>query len=168
MHDEKAALMAAFKPRPKIHVNVKKEKSFAVVRYTCFGEVRVLTTLPLTPLKRVTSVSFVSFVSSVRQRRKVRFNSTSFIYQRSFRIQDAPLLRLCRQSPITHVLERTSRSPGNAHADPLVHLLLCGMHSRRAALHVSIFHVTERGVGYARLHECATAPSVSVDAMPIF
>jgi len=39
MHDEKAALMAAFKPRPKIHVNVKKEKTFHVVRYTCFGEV---------------------------------------------------------------------------------------------------------------------------------
>lgn len=42
MHDEKAALMAAFKPRPKIHVNVKKEKSFHVVRYTCFGEVSSL------------------------------------------------------------------------------------------------------------------------------
>lgn len=39
MHDEKAALMAALKPRPRIHVNVKKEKSFRVVRYTCFGEV---------------------------------------------------------------------------------------------------------------------------------
>lgn len=36
--DEKAALMAALKPRPKIFVNVKKPKSFAVVRYTCFGE----------------------------------------------------------------------------------------------------------------------------------
>lgn len=43
MHDEKAALMAALKPRPKIHVNVKKEKSFQVVRYTCFGEVSLST-----------------------------------------------------------------------------------------------------------------------------
>lgn len=42
MHHEKAALMAALKPRPKIHVNVQKEKSFHVVRYTCFGEVRLL------------------------------------------------------------------------------------------------------------------------------
>lgn len=36
--DEKAALLAALKPRPKIFVNVKKHKSFQVVRYTCFGE----------------------------------------------------------------------------------------------------------------------------------
>jgi hypothetical protein len=36
--DEKAALLAALKPRPRIHVNVKKEKSFKVIRYTCFGE----------------------------------------------------------------------------------------------------------------------------------
>jgi C2 domain len=36
--DERAALMAALKPRPNIHVNVTKEKSFRVVRYTCFGE----------------------------------------------------------------------------------------------------------------------------------
>lgn len=35
--DEKAALLAALKPRPKIFVNVKKPKSFKVVRYTCFG-----------------------------------------------------------------------------------------------------------------------------------
>jgi hypothetical protein len=39
MNDEKAALLEALKPRPKIHVNVKREKSFHVVRYTCFGEV---------------------------------------------------------------------------------------------------------------------------------
>jgi hypothetical protein len=37
-HDEKAALLAALQPRPKIHVNVQKEKSFRVIRYTCFGE----------------------------------------------------------------------------------------------------------------------------------
>lgn len=36
--DEKAALLAALKPRPKIFINVKKEKSFKVIRYTCFGE----------------------------------------------------------------------------------------------------------------------------------
>ena len=36
--DPRAALLAAFKPRPKMHVNVTKEKSFKVVRYTCFGE----------------------------------------------------------------------------------------------------------------------------------
>jgi len=38
MFDEKAALMTALKPRPNIHINVKKKKSFKVVRYTCFGE----------------------------------------------------------------------------------------------------------------------------------
>jgi hypothetical protein len=32
MFDEKLALMAALKPRPKIHINVKKKKSFKVVR----------------------------------------------------------------------------------------------------------------------------------------
>jgi hypothetical protein len=37
-HDEKAALLAALQPRPKIFVNVKKPKSFKVVRYTCYGE----------------------------------------------------------------------------------------------------------------------------------
>lgn len=36
--DEKACLLAALKPRPNIHVNVKKSKTFKVVRYTCFGE----------------------------------------------------------------------------------------------------------------------------------
>jgi hypothetical protein len=36
--DERAALLAAWKPRPNIHVNVTKEKTFRVVRYTCFGE----------------------------------------------------------------------------------------------------------------------------------
>ncbi|KAG7365165.1 C2 domain containing protein [Nitzschia inconspicua] len=36
--DERAALLAGLKPRPNIHVNVTKEKSFRVVRYTCFGE----------------------------------------------------------------------------------------------------------------------------------
>ena len=36
--DEKAALLESIKPRQKIHVNVKKEKTFKVVRYTCFGE----------------------------------------------------------------------------------------------------------------------------------
>ena len=36
--DEKAALLAALKPRPSIHVNVQKEKSFKCIRYTCFGQ----------------------------------------------------------------------------------------------------------------------------------
>ena len=37
--DEKLALLTALRePRPNIHINVKKEKSFKVVRYTCFGE----------------------------------------------------------------------------------------------------------------------------------
>jgi hypothetical protein len=36
--DQKTALLEAIKPRPKIHVNVRQEKSFKVVRYTCFGE----------------------------------------------------------------------------------------------------------------------------------
>jgi C2 domain len=36
--DEKVTLLTALKPRPNIHVNVKKKKSFKVVRYTCFGE----------------------------------------------------------------------------------------------------------------------------------
>jgi hypothetical protein len=36
--DEKAALLTALKPRPRIHVNVQKEKSFKVIRYTCFGQ----------------------------------------------------------------------------------------------------------------------------------
>jgi hypothetical protein len=36
--DEKAALLESIKPRQKMHVNVKKEKTFKVVRYTCFGE----------------------------------------------------------------------------------------------------------------------------------
>ena len=36
--DEKEALMACLRPRPKFHVNVSKEKSLKVVRYTCHGE----------------------------------------------------------------------------------------------------------------------------------
>mmetsp|Transcript_27095 Transcript_27095/g.30920 ORF Transcript_27095/g.30920 Transcript_27095/m.30920 type:complete len:1030 (-) Transcript_27095:480-3569(-) len=36
--DEKAALLEAVKPRPKMHVNAKKERTFKVIRYTCFGE----------------------------------------------------------------------------------------------------------------------------------
>lgn len=36
--NEKDVLMAAFQPRPTFHVNVRKEKSLTVVRYTCFGE----------------------------------------------------------------------------------------------------------------------------------
>ena len=36
--DEKAALLVALQPRPKIFVNVKQPKSFPVIRYTCYGE----------------------------------------------------------------------------------------------------------------------------------
>ncbi|GKY99261.1 hypothetical protein MPSEU_000881300 [Mayamaea pseudoterrestris] len=36
--DERKVLLAALCPRPKFHVNVYKEKSLKVVRYTCFGE----------------------------------------------------------------------------------------------------------------------------------
>jgi len=36
--DPRAALLAAWKSRPIMHVNVSKEKTFRVVRYTCFGE----------------------------------------------------------------------------------------------------------------------------------
>ena len=36
--DPRTALLAAWKPRPTMHVNVSKEKTFRVVRYTCFGE----------------------------------------------------------------------------------------------------------------------------------
>jgi hypothetical protein len=36
--NEKEVLIAALRPRPNSHVNVRKEKSFSVVRYTCFGE----------------------------------------------------------------------------------------------------------------------------------
>uniref|UniRef100_A0A7S4EG04 C2 domain-containing protein n=1 Tax=Pseudo-nitzschia australis TaxID=44445 RepID=A0A7S4EG04_9STRA len=36
--DPRAALLATLKPRPNMHVNVSKEKSFTVVRYTCYGE----------------------------------------------------------------------------------------------------------------------------------
>ena len=36
--DEKAALLVALHPRPKIFVNVKQPKSFPVIRYTCYGE----------------------------------------------------------------------------------------------------------------------------------
>lgn len=36
--DPRAALLATWKPRPTMHVNVKKEKTFQVVRYTCFGQ----------------------------------------------------------------------------------------------------------------------------------
>mmetsp|Transcript_3353 Transcript_3353/g.7935 ORF Transcript_3353/g.7935 Transcript_3353/m.7935 type:complete len:1186 (-) Transcript_3353:1130-4687(-) len=37
-YDEREALLTALKPRPKIHINVTKPKSFKVIRYTCFGE----------------------------------------------------------------------------------------------------------------------------------
>ena len=36
--DPRAALLAAGKARPTMYVNVAKEKTFRVVRYTCFGE----------------------------------------------------------------------------------------------------------------------------------
>ncbi len=36
--DPRSALLAAWKPRPTMHVNVEKEKTFRVVRYTCYGE----------------------------------------------------------------------------------------------------------------------------------
>ena len=36
-NDERAAVIAALKPRPKFHVNVRREKSQKVVHYTCFG-----------------------------------------------------------------------------------------------------------------------------------
>mmetsp|Transcript_7914 Transcript_7914/g.14267 ORF Transcript_7914/g.14267 Transcript_7914/m.14267 type:complete len:756 (-) Transcript_7914:69-2336(-) len=36
--DERAALMAGLKPRPRMHVNVRKPKTLGVLRYTCFGE----------------------------------------------------------------------------------------------------------------------------------
>jgi hypothetical protein len=36
--DPRASLLAALKPRPTMHVNVSKEKSFRVIRYVCFGE----------------------------------------------------------------------------------------------------------------------------------
>jgi hypothetical protein len=36
--DERKVMLAALGPRPKFHVNVFKEKSLSVVRYTCFGE----------------------------------------------------------------------------------------------------------------------------------
>ena len=36
--DPKKALMQTLKPRPRMHINVRKEKSLAVLRYTCFGE----------------------------------------------------------------------------------------------------------------------------------
>jgi len=38
VRNEKAAYIAALQPRPKTYVNVEKEKTFRVVRYTCFGE----------------------------------------------------------------------------------------------------------------------------------
>jgi len=34
----KAALLEGLKPRPTVYINVKKEKSFRVLRYTCFGK----------------------------------------------------------------------------------------------------------------------------------
>ena len=36
--DERDALLAALRPRPTFHINVRKEKSLQVLRYTCFGE----------------------------------------------------------------------------------------------------------------------------------
>ena len=35
--DEKSAVMAALKPRPRFHVNVRAKKSQQVLHYTCFG-----------------------------------------------------------------------------------------------------------------------------------
>ncbi|CAJ1937033.1 unnamed protein product [Cylindrotheca closterium] len=37
-YDEKAALMEVLAPRPRININVRMQKTFRVVRYTCFGE----------------------------------------------------------------------------------------------------------------------------------
>jgi C2 domain len=37
-NDEREALLAALRPRPTFHINVRKEKSLQVLRYTCFGE----------------------------------------------------------------------------------------------------------------------------------
>jgi C2 domain len=37
-YNEREALLAALRPRPTFHVNVRKEKSLSVLRYTCFGE----------------------------------------------------------------------------------------------------------------------------------
>ena len=36
--EEREALLAALRPRPTFHINVRKEKSLQVLRYTCFGE----------------------------------------------------------------------------------------------------------------------------------
>lgn len=36
--NEKEVLLASLRPRPKFHINVRKEKSLFVLRYTCFGE----------------------------------------------------------------------------------------------------------------------------------
>mmetsp|Transcript_14215 Transcript_14215/g.21921 ORF Transcript_14215/g.21921 Transcript_14215/m.21921 type:complete len:1099 (-) Transcript_14215:32-3328(-) len=38
LKDEESLLLESIKPPPKIHVNVKKEKSLAVVKYTLYGE----------------------------------------------------------------------------------------------------------------------------------
>mmetsp|Transcript_39593 Transcript_39593/g.92603 ORF Transcript_39593/g.92603 Transcript_39593/m.92603 type:complete len:719 (-) Transcript_39593:1287-3443(-) len=38
INDMNAALMNALRPRPKCYLNVKGQKSFRVVRYTCFGK----------------------------------------------------------------------------------------------------------------------------------
>lgn len=37
-HNEREALLAGIRSRPKFHVNVEKEKSFKVLHYTCHGE----------------------------------------------------------------------------------------------------------------------------------
>ena len=37
-YDEKAALLAVAARRPRININVRRQKTFRVVRYTCFGE----------------------------------------------------------------------------------------------------------------------------------
>jgi C2 domain len=37
-NDERESLLAALRPRPTFHINVRKEKSLSVLRYTCFGE----------------------------------------------------------------------------------------------------------------------------------
>ena len=37
-NDEREALLIAVRPRPTFHINVRKEKSLQVLRYTCFGE----------------------------------------------------------------------------------------------------------------------------------
>eukprot|EP00536_Pseudo-nitzschia_multiseries_P001620 jgi/Psemu1/294478/fgenesh1_pm.21_\ len=46
--DPRAALLATWKPRPNMHVNVSKERTFRVVRYTCYGEYGDMTQFDMT------------------------------------------------------------------------------------------------------------------------